>query len=171
MRMLRMCLLILTVFSALTTIAAEKGIVTSMKKVKCGAPVAKFSVMEALAGPNMISADLSCLEFTLRTTNVQYRLRPKRQMLLPVGSNVSVRVDKKHVMVQVEDSKQVQCEVVSMDLLDENGEPVEPREMQGFPMPPMSQSYVQSRPTPRVMPRPEKRNCLTLEGDVVPCGG
>lgn len=169
MRTVRLSLFILFVFSSMIAVAGDKALVTSMKKVKCGAPVAKFTVMEALIGTNPVTPDLSCLEFTLRTPRVQYRLRPSRQMLLPVGSTVAVRVDKKHVMVQIEDTKEVRCEVVSMDLLDEYGRPVEPRETEAFPMPPAGPSYA-SR-TPHVVPQPSPRNCLTMDGDVVPCGG
>lgn len=168
MRTVRIGLFIVIVLCSLAAIAADKALVTSMKKVKCGAPVAKFTVMEALIGSNPVTPDLSCLEFTLRTPRVQYRLRPSRQMLLPVGSTVTVRVDKKHVMVQIEDAKAVRCEVVSMDLLDEYGRPVEPRETEAFPMPPVGPSFAR---TPRVVPQPSPRNCLTMDGDVVPCGG
>lgn len=166
MRTVRFSMLIVSLVCAVTSLAAERALVTSMKKVKCGAPIARFSVMEALVGPDTITPDLSCLEFTLRTPKVQYRLRPSRQMLLPVGSDVRVRVEKKHVMVQIEDTKEIRCEVVSMDLLDENGEPVEPRELDAYRMPPMGHSFHTS---PRVLQRSEPRNCLTTEGDVVPC--
>src|SRR5262249_4194971 len=91
MRMFRWTLLLVIVFSAVVSTASEKALVTSMKKVKCGARIAKFSVIETLAGPDTITPELSCMEFTLRTPKVQYRLRPDRQMLLPVGFTVSVR--------------------------------------------------------------------------------
>jgi len=161
--------LLLLVSLAIASFAGERALVTSMKKVKCGAPIAKFSVIEALVGPDMVTPDLSCLEFTLRTSRVQYRLRPSRQMLLPVGSTVQVRLDKKHVMVQIEDEKAVRCEVVSMDLLDENGQPVEPREIEASAIPPMGHALVPHSPR-HVMPQAATRNCLTMQGEVVPCG-
>ncbi len=170
MRTFRCTLLLLVVFFSVATIAGDKAIVTSMKKVKCGARIAKFSLVETLVGPDMITPELSCLEFTLRTPKVQYRLRPARQMLLPVGTMVSVRVDKKHVLVQVEDTKEVRCEVVSMDLLDDNGQPVEPREIEGVPVTSMTAPYVAHRTAMREMPPTPARNCLTMQGDVVPCG-
>jgi hypothetical protein len=169
MRVFRWNVLLLVLFSAMASVAADKAIVTSMKKVKCGARIAKFSVVETLVGPDMITPELSCLEFTLRTPRVQYRLRPARQMLLPVGTTVNVRVDKKHVMVQIEDTKEVRCEVVSMDLLDDNGQPIEPREIEGIPVTAMSSPYVAQRTATRALPPTPNRNCLTMEGDVVSC--
>ena len=166
---IRASLILLVVLNAIAGWAGEKALVTSMKKVKCGAPVAKFSVIEALVGPDTITPDLSCLEFTLRTPKIQYRLRPSRQMLVPVGSTVQVRFDKKHVLVQIEDAKAVRCEVVSMDLLDEDGQPVEPREIEAIAMPPIGQAFI-PHSSPRVMPHSSTRNCLTIEGEVVPCG-
>jgi hypothetical protein len=163
--------LLLVVFSAIAAIAGDKAIVTSMKKVKCGAPIAKFSIVDTLVGPDSFRSELSCREFPLRTPKVQYRLRPSRQMLLRVGTTVNVRVDKKHVMVQIEDAKEVRCEVVSMDLLDEDGQPVEPREIEGVPVTAMRGAYMGRQATARVAPQPSARNCLTMEGDVVPCGG
>lgn len=160
-------------FATLLGFGADKAVVTSMKTLKCGAPLAKTTVFTVLAGPDMESAGLSCMEFTLRTTRVQYRLRPSRQMLLPVGSTVRVRVDKKYVMVRVDDGKEIRCGVISMDLLNEDGEPVEPREdavptmstmgaMTGWGMP--------RRPAPVVVPAERKRTCLNADAEIVRCG-
>ncbi len=157
------------VLTTLVTFGADKAVVTSMKTVKCGAPLAKTTVLSVLAGPDMESAALSCMEFTLRTSKVQYRLRPSRQMLLPVGSTVRVRVDRKFVMVRVDDGKEVRCGVVSMDLLNADGEPVEPREdsmaasaMTMWGMPP--------RPAPVIVPSARKRTCLNADAEIVACG-
>lgn len=170
MRMFRWILPLMFGFTAVVSTASDKALVTSMKKVKCGARFAKFSMVDTLAGPDTATSELSCMEVTLRTPKVQYRLRPERQMLLPVGSTVNVRVDKKRVMVQIEDTKEVRCEVVSMDLLDETGQPIEPREIDGVPITAMTAPYLAPRTATRVTPPTVHRNCLTMEGDVVPCG-
>ena len=159
-------------FATLMACGADKAVVTSMKTVKCGAPLAKTTVLTVLGGPDMESAALSCMEFTLRTTKVQYRLRPSRQMILPVGSTVGVRVDKKFVMVRVDDGKEIRCTVMSMDLLDGNGQPVEPRE-ESMPMAGVGGMNVWGMPRqsePVVVPTERKRTCLNTEADVVPCG-
>ncbi len=159
-------------FATLLSFGADKAVVTSMKTVKCGAPLAKTSVVSVLAGPDLESAGLSCMEFTLRTSKVQYRLRPSRQMLLPVGSAVRVRVDKKYVMVRVDDGKEIRCAVVSMDLLNANGEPVEPRE-DVVPMSAMGAMPawgIPRRSAPVIVPSERQRTCLNADADVVPCG-
>ncbi len=148
--------------------AADNALVTSMKTVKCGAPLAKINVLSVLVGPDTSNSDASCMEFTLRTSKVQYRLRPERQMLLPVGSTVRVRIHRKHVMVQADDEKEVRCGVMSMDLLDESGQPIEPREEQEparFPI------YSPHRMPPRIVADEQDRHCLNMQGDVVRCGG
>lgn len=162
----------LVFFTTMMALGADKAVVTSMKTVKCGAPLAKTTVVSVLAGPDLESAGLSCMEFTLRTSKVQYRLRPSRQMLLPVGSTVRVRVDKKYVMVRVDDGKEIRCAVVSMDLLNEDGEPVEPREdsVTMSAMSAMSAWGMPQRPAPVVVPSARRRTCLNADAEIVPCG-
>jgi hypothetical protein len=147
----------------------DNAVVTSMRTVKCGAPLAKSGLMAALAGPE-VTADNTCMEFTLRTSRMQYRLRPEHNMLLPVGKSVRVRIDKKHVMVQAEDEKEVRCGVVSMDLLDENGEPIELREQLTQRSLAAIEAYPSRRLGPRIMPGASQRRCLNMEGEVVTCG-
>jgi hypothetical protein len=157
------------VLTATLTFGGDKAVVTSMKTVKCGAPLAKTTVFTVLAGPDMESAGLSCMEFTLRTSKVQYRLRPTHQMLLPVGSTVRVTVDKKYVMVRVDDGKEMRCAVMSMDMLNADGEPIEPRE----DVPTMTQMRTRgmpARPAPVMVPRTRKRTCLNSDAEIVPCG-
>lgn len=94
----------------------EKASVTRMDTVRCSTPQAR-GFWSSLAGP-AAAGDSACAEYTVQTEKVEYRLRPRRLVILPVGQEVDLRLTKKQVMIRIDDSvEDIECEVFSMRLV------------------------------------------------------
>lgn len=138
--------------------AGDKALVTSMRTVPCAA---RPSFMTMMAGAAAADVSYSCTEFTLRTDRVQLRVRPRKDVLLPVGDMVAVKLSNKEVLVRLDDTtKDIRCEAIEMTLLDAEGKPMEEEKLQRRRPSQMNTSGVPGH----------ARLCLnTQTGDVVPC--
>jgi Flp pilus assembly protein TadD len=88
----------------------EIGTLTEMQAVPCGARSRGFTGIGGLLATagieNVNSKDKLCQEYTLRTSYIEYRIRPlndKDPGLLPVGEKSHFRIVKNHVLLAVPD--------------------------------------------------------------------
>lgn len=134
--------------------AQETAMVLRMRTVPCTS--SRGSFLSALAGP-AAQAELSCSEFTLRSAKVEYRVRPRRDVLLPVGERVQIRMAKKDLLIRLDDGvKDIRSDVTEMYLLEDAAST--PSAQERAPMRDTSARSVT-----------HIGMCFTRTGDVVPC--
>ena len=129
----------------------EDALVVEMIMVSCGEPPHSSVVAGLLGGAHPPSgAFYQCPEYVLESRVVRYRIRPRKEVLLPVGDTVRFRTHKRDLMLLTEDTdKEIPCGVVEMRLLRRiDAAEEKPRPISG---------------TPAV------RKCLSASGDVIPC--
>lgn len=101
----------------------EKASVTRMETVRCSNPPSR-GFWSSLAGP-AATPEGACSEYTIQTEKVEFRLRPRRLVILPVGEQVDLRVTKKQVVIRVEDSPdEIDCDVFSMRMVGDESRTV-----------------------------------------------
>ncbi len=91
-----------------------------------------------------------CPEYEIEAAKVFYRIRPRRDVLIPVGDEIRFRIHKRDLLVLTEDAnKELVFSVVEMSLKTKHDPP----------------ELVSSK-----TPERASRKCLTMEGDIVECG-
>lgn len=135
------------------SLSCQTALVTQMQMVQCQEPprhgsiVANFLVGSAPAIP-MGAAEYP--EYEIEGAKVIYRIRPRRDLLLPVGDEIRFRLHKRDLLVLTDDAdKEIVFNVVAMTLKEKRRLTQQAAERKG-----------ESRP----------RHCLAADGEVVPCG-
>jgi hypothetical protein len=91
-----------------------------------------------------------CPEYEIEGAKVTYRIRPRRDLLLPVGDEIRFRIHKRDLLVLTDDAdKETVFSVVAMTLNDRH-------------------KLKEQAAEKRIELRP--RHCLNADGDIVPCG-
>lgn len=131
----------------------QTALVTGMHMVHCAEPPRHGGFLSNFvvgSGPPIPLGPSECPEYEIEGPKVTYRIRPRRDLLLPVGDEVKFRIFKRDLLILTEDAnKEIVFSVVGMTLRNRNAKPV-----------------VVAGSTPEVRPR----KCLSMEGDVVACG-
>lgn len=133
--------------------AYETALVTRMRMVQCQEPPRRGGFMTNFmigSAPPTPMGPADCPEYEIEGVKVTYRIRPRRDLLLPVGDEVKFRIHKRDLLVLAEDAnKEIVFSVVAMTLKTKRSTP----EL-------VAEHAAESR----------SRKCLTMEGEVVPCG-
>lgn len=130
----------------------QSALITRMRMVHCMEPPRHGSVMaDILVGsaPPTAMGAAECPEYEIEAAKVFYRIRPRKDVLLPVGEEIRFRIHKRDLLVLTDDAdKELVFSVVEMTLRSKR-EPV-----QG----------------PERVSNAKPRKCLTIEGEIVECG-
>lgn len=132
----------------------ETALVTHMHMAHCMEPPRHGGfVTDSIVGPAPATpaGAAECPEYEIEGARVSYRIRPRRDVLLPVGDEVHFRLHKRDLLILTDDaSKELVFSVVEMTLKSKH-------------------------PAPELVADQNKeqhsRKCLTMEREVVPCGG
>lgn len=132
--------------------AYQTAMVVSMQMVQCAEPPRHGGFLSNFvvgSGPPIPAGPSKCPEYEIQGPKVTYRIRPRRDLLLPVGEKIKYRIFRRDILVLTEDAnKEIVFGVVGMTLRTRSTSPAR---------------------TERTS-LPHARKCLTMEGDVVPCG-
>ena len=131
----------------------QSALITRMRMVHCMEPPRRGSVVaDILVGsaPPTAMGAAECPEYEIEAAKVFYRIRPRKDVLLPVGEEIRFRMHKRDLLVLTDDAdKELVFSVVEMTLRSKRESPQSGAER-----------ISDSKP----------RKCLTMEGDVVECG-
>lgn len=97
----------------------RQALVTHMRMVPCSTPVNDHPLLSSLfetAGPR----SYECPEYTLQTDTVRYRVRPRKNVLVPVGEKLSIRLQRRELIIVIDDTEAAFA-VLEMKLLAEVG--------------------------------------------------
>ena len=128
------------------------ALVIRMRMVQCAqAPRHGGLVTDILVGSAPMGVgNAECPEYEIEGPKVLYRIRPRRDVLLPVGDEVRFRLHKRDLLILTEDTnKEIVFSVVGMELKSRRA-------------PAPENTVEKSREV-------SNRNCLTMEGEVAPC--
>ncbi len=124
--LLRLILIFILTAPALCQIPQyERALVVKMRMVSCSDPPRRGFVQELVNPP---VPPWECPEYDLEGSRVTYRVRPRRDVLVPVGQEIQFRMKKRDFLLLTEDAnKEIPCAVVSMSLrkVSEEDLPVE----------------------------------------------
>lgn len=131
----------------------QSALITRMRMVHCIEPPRRGGLMtDILAGsaPPTAMGSAECPEYEIEAAKVFYRIRPRKDVLLPVGEEIRFRIHKRDLLVLTDDAdKELVFSVVEMTLRTK-------RDPAQTSVEPMSNA--------------KSRKCLTMEGEVVDCG-
>lgn len=148
--------------------AGDKAMVVAMRST-CGGTTNGSSnrIIAAIAGS---SDGGPCTEYLLRTSKVEYHVRPQKDVLLPVGEYVEMRLDRREVLIRLDDAaKDVRCAVVGMELLSEKTKRESARFSSDAPTFEAERRDTSVRTFDTVASGDNSRLCLSQQGDAVPC--
>ncbi len=113
----------------------ERAVVSAMRKVPCGDTKSRPQHNQAPTdittddpegdGPldNAAVAAGQCMEYQLRSEKVRYVVRPRRAILLLLGSDVYIKLVEDELLLRTSEApKDIHCDVVSMSLRSEEQE-------------------------------------------------
>jgi hypothetical protein len=145
----------------------QRAEVVSMKTVSCDKvhaldPAGTSVVNAFFSGAAQRPDNEACTAYELRTSKVVYHVMTEKNLILPVGEIVHIRLTSREMSVHLDDrEKDLRALILDMSLVNRSdAKPEEP------PAP---------RPTPvetvrrESAPQPSARTCLSNAGDVVPC--
>jgi len=143
----------------------QKAEVVSMKTVSCdrvhalepaGTPV--VNAFFSGAAPHQDNA--ACTAYELRTGKVVYHVMTEKNLILPVGETVHIRLTSREMSVHTEDSaKDIRALILEMSLIEKSAPKPE-----DLPAPkPVETVHRESAP------QRSARTCLSSAGDVAPC--
>lgn len=132
----------------------ENALVTRMRMVQCQEPPQRGGLITNFvigSAPPIAIGGAECPEYEIEGAKVFYRVRPRRDILIPVGEEVRFRIHKRDLLILTEDAnKEIVMSVVEMTLKSKHHAPQL-----------VDEQSDDHRP----------RKCLTMEGEVVPCAG
>jgi hypothetical protein len=144
----------------------QKAEVFSMKTVSCdrvhaldpaGTPV----VNAFFSGAPPRQENEACTAYELRTSKVVYHVMTEKNLILPVGETVQIRLTSREMSVHTEDAeKDIRALILDMSLVDKSDA------KQEAPAPPPKPVETVHRES---APQPSARTCLSNTGDVIPC--
>jgi hypothetical protein len=148
----------------------EKAEIVSMKTVSCDKVRAlepgANPVVNAFVGPNGASQPHNgeaCTAYELRTSKVVYHVMTAKNLILPVGETVQIRLTSRDMSVHTEDSeKDVRATILEMSLAEKSAA--------RHDVPPTAPKRTAAAHHESAQ-EPTMRICLSNNGDVVPCLG
>jgi len=147
----------------------QKAEVVSMKTVSCdkvhALEPAATPVLNAFIGPNgaqqQPNAD-ACTAYELRTNKVVYHVMTSKNLILPVGESVQIRLTSRDMSVHTEDTeKDVRATILDMSLVEKSA-----LKHDATPAPTPKTTEAAHHESAQ---EPTMRICLSNNGDVVPC--
>lgn len=121
---MKRCRILLLLCSAIAALAVagnaggkmETAVVTSMRKVPCIDGLDGDKQTESYARMSNVGGE--CIEYELRSETVRYVIRPRGNVLLLLGNEVSIRPFKSELLLHTgEAPKDIHCAVRAMTLL------------------------------------------------------
>ncbi|HEX8926444.1 MAG TPA: hypothetical protein VF786_11655 [Terriglobales bacterium] len=160
--------IVMVLFCCPPVIAAnyQKAEVISMKTVSCDRvhaldPEARPVVNAFIGGATPMPNDDACTAYELRTSKVVYHVMTAKNLILPVGETVQIRLTSREMTVHAEEGeKDIRATILDMSLVEKSAAKHESPATPAAPLP---------EPARRNTHEQSVRNCLSQNGEVIPC--